>query len=315
MKPDLAREVMECLPSGRTLFRYSKDDYAFQLLRILSAREGRIHKLRRTPARKLLEKPAVKPHLAACSDGVLKPFSLPENQFAADSRCYRLSLDVWGGDSKYWHWDQVSRNGASLVLQMNLNRSQSAKLRSCYMSEGKDPFENHLHPVRNGAVPTIAWARLDFDLETGEALVEELQTDLLRDLKCYAETAYGARNEGSKSFERYGVRFDTARVIGIWEEDFLAERTHWQEAMLSAALRFLVSEIGIRRIFYHTEETGSYLKRITGTKPPRSLYTDLPKRFCFEMTDEVPELLARERDWRRRKKAAGKPMRFFKMAV
>jgi hypothetical protein len=32
MKPEFAREVMECLPTGRTLFRYAKDDYAFLLL-------------------------------------------------------------------------------------------------------------------------------------------------------------------------------------------------------------------------------------------------------------------------------------------
>ena len=106
MKPELAREVMECLPSGRTLFRYSKDDYAFHLLRILGARERRIHKLRQTTARKLLEKPAVKPYLAACSGGMLEPDALPENRFSADERCYRLSLDVWGEGSQYWRWDR-----------------------------------------------------------------------------------------------------------------------------------------------------------------------------------------------------------------
>lgn len=48
MKPGLAREVVQCLPTGRTLFRYSKDDYAFHLLRMLGARERSIHKLRQT---------------------------------------------------------------------------------------------------------------------------------------------------------------------------------------------------------------------------------------------------------------------------
>lgn len=316
MKPEFAREVMDCLPAGRTLFRYAKDDYAFLLLRMLGGREPSIHKLRQTPVRKLLEKPAVKPFLAACAGGTLAPDALPENRYSSEERCYRLSLDQWGGSSsRRWRWEQVSRKGASLVLQMNLNREQTEKLRSTYVSEDSDPFENYGHPARSGDFPTLAWARLDFDLETGEALIEELQTDLLRDFQRIAEDAYEAKRKGSASFEKWGGTFDTARLIRCWENDFSAERAHWQEAMLCAALRFLVFEIGVRSIFYHTETTGAFLKNIRGTKPPRSLYTELPKRFCFDETDTVPQLLAAEKDWSRRAKAAKEPMRFFRMAV
>lgn len=315
MKPEFAREVMECLPSGRTLFRYSKDDYAFLLLRMLGGREPCIHKLRQTPARKLLEKPAVKPFLAACAGGTLAADALPESRSSPEERCYRLSLDQWGGTRKHWQYDQVSRKGASLVLQMNLNRNQTEKLRATYTSDGSDPFENYGHPARSGDFPTLAWARLDFDLDTGEALIEELQTDLLRDFQRIADDAYHAKRKGAKSFEMWGGKFDAARLIQCWETDFSAERAHWQEAMLSAALRFLVFEIGIRRIYYHTESTGAFLKNIRGKKPPRSLYTELPKRFCFDETDAVPELLARERNWSRREKAAKDPMRFFRIVV
>ena len=315
MKPEFAREVMECLPSGRTLFRYSKDDYAFLLLRMLGGREPCIHKLRQTPARKLLEKPVVKPFLAACAGGTLAPDALPENRFSSEERCYRLSLDRWGGSNRYWRRDQVSRKGTSLVLQMNLNRTQTEKLRATYTSDDSDPFENYCHPARSGDFPTLAWARLDFDLETGEALIEELQTDLLRDLQWIAEKAYAAKRDGAKSFDRWGTKFDTARLLRCWETDFSAERAHWQEAMLSAALRFLVFEIGIRCIYYHTEATGAFLKNIRGTKPPRSLYTELPKRFCFDETEEAPQLLTAEKDWSRRAKAAKEPMRFFRMVV
>jgi len=315
MRPDIAREVIECMPNGRTLFHYSKDDYAFLLLQMMSKRENCIHKLRQTKARKLLEKPAVKPFLAGCADGILGPQRLPQRQHLVDEKCYRLSLDTWGGDRKHWHWTQVSRKGASLVLQMNLNRSEAEKLKGCYVSDGNDPFENCAHPTRSGEFPTLAWARLDFDLETGEALVEELQTDLIRDLQWFAEAAYEARKVGEKSFERCRVKFNTAKVISLWENDFAAERKHWQEAMLSAAIWFLVCEIGMRCIYYHTDTTGSFLKRITGTKPPKSLYTELPKRFCFDETAEVPQLLANERDWSRRVKACEEPLRFFRMAV
>ena len=315
MRPEIAREVIRCLPSGRTLFPYSKDDYAFHLLRLAGAREKRIHKLRKTTAGKLLEKPVVKRHLATCPSGLLEPELLPESNYTPDARCYRLSLDIWGGERKNRWWQQVSRCGASLVLQLNLNHTQAEMLRSCYVSETEDPFENYGHPARSGDFPTLAWARMDFDLETGEALIEELQTDLLRDLKSIAESAYEADSNGLRSFERYGADFDVEKVIRVWEAEYLAERSHWQEAMLSAAIRFLATEIGSKEIYYHTEHTGAFLKRISGTRPPRSLYTDLPRRFCFDETDEVPRLLSDERDWRRREKAARDPIRFFKMAV
>lgn len=315
MNPDLAREVIACLPSGRTLFHYSKDDYALFLLRHLGGGDQRVHDIRRSKAGKLLEKSAVKPFLAGCADGVLRTELLPERQYLPEGRTYRLSLDIWGDNESDWHWRQVSRKGVSLVLQMNLNRSLSETLRACYKSEDEDPFYNYCHPARNGDFPTLAWARLDFDLETGEALIEELQTDLLRDLGALAGHAYEASKDGKKEFDRYGADVRTDRVIHAWEETFFAERKYWHEAMLSAALWFLISEMGCRRIYYHTELTGSYLKRITGSKPPRSLYTDLPKRFCFDETDVVPRMLTEQRHWKRRLKACPEPMRFFRMAV
>jgi len=315
MNPDLAREVIACMPTGRTLFHYSKDDYALFLLRHLGGRDSRVHDIRKGTAGKLLEKPAVKSFLAACADGVLRTDLLPERQYLPEGRAYRLSLDIWGDSGRDWHWRQVSRKGVSLVLQMNLNSSLTETLKGCYESEDKDPFHNYCHPARNGDFPTLAWARMDFDLETGEALIEELQTDLLRDLESLARRAYDAKKDGENEFDRYGANVRTDRVIDAWEKKFSSERKHWHEAMLSAALWFLVSEMGCRMIYYHTESTGSYLKRIGGTKPPRSLYTDLPKRFCFDETDEVPRMLAQDKHWKRRVKASPEPMRFFKMAV
>ena len=98
MKPEFAREVMDCLPTGRTLFRYAKDDYAFLLLRMMSGREPCIHKLRQTTARKLLEKPAVKPFLAACAGGTLAPDALPERR---SSRSYRrISCAIFNGSRR-----------------------------------------------------------------------------------------------------------------------------------------------------------------------------------------------------------------------
>ena len=107
MKHELAKEVMACLPKGRTLFHYSKDDYAFLLLHLLSKKEDRIHKLRSTSAGKLLQKPSVKAHLASCHDGRIDPTIVPRQQFLPEGRAYRLSLAIWGEDVRYWSHNQI----------------------------------------------------------------------------------------------------------------------------------------------------------------------------------------------------------------
>lgn len=69
----------------------------------------------------------------------------------------------------------------------------------------------------------------------------------------------------------------------------------WDEAILTAALCFIRRELGIREVFYHSYDTGNRLKGIERYyeygKPPRYLYTDLPKKFCFVKTSEAPDFL------------------------
>ena len=65
--------------------------------------------------------------------------------------------------------------------------------------------------------------------------------------------------------------------------------------MLWATLDFLRNELGLRRIYYHTAESGRLLKRIDGNLPPLSLYSDLPRKFCFDGTTEAPAFLASDR--------------------
>ena len=315
MKRELADEVMACLPKGRTLFHYSKDDYAFLLLNLMSRKETKIQNLRRSPVARLLEKPSVKSLLAQCSDGLLDPERMPRQQYRPDGRTYRLTLDIWGGDLEYWRMNQVSRKGVSLVLQLNLARSHHQQLAQCFDSNDYDPFRNFWHPVKDGPNPTLGWCRLDFDLESGEALIEEIQTDLLRDLRSTVERAYAARKEKKEEFRFYRTVFKTEPLIRYWEKDFSSHDKTWHEAMLTAALQFLFDELGMKTVYYHTETSGKFLKRINGTAPPVSLSTSLPRQFCFEKTREAPAILRNDKLWKRRVRAATQPLEFFRMAV
>ena len=69
--------------------------------------------------------------------------------------------------------------------------------------------------------------------------------------------------------------------------------------MLTATLDFVHRELGINKVFYHSFDTGVRLKGIeSGWGPPRSIYTDLPRRFCFELGEERPHARV-GRAWRR----------------
>ncbi len=315
MTLELAREVIACLSKGRTLFHYSKDDYAFHLLHWLSQEEEQLQQLRTKPIGRLLEKPAVKPHLAQCHDGKFHHALIPRHQYLSNGRAYRLSLDIWGDDIEYWRYNQVSREGVSLVLQLNLNQEHHEKLKSCVDLNEYDPFQGWGHPVKDGKHPTLSWCRLDLDLESGEALIEEIQTDLLRDMRTVAQKAYQKQKEKRPIFCKYGGKFSTEKFLRYWENDFSTHEKTWHEAMLTAALWFLLEELGMKKIYYHTHESGAFLKRISGTNPPRSLYTTLPKQFCFEKTRTAPTLLQSDKLWKRKVRAAKKPLEFFQMAV
>ena len=157
------------------------------------------------------------------------------------------------------------------------------------------------HPVATPPDVTMAWARVD--VEDGEALIEEIQSDWFSaafweqrwaESEARVESCWDGRDRleqkaGVRRWQRY-IRF------------LLPHARMWQEVTLSATLEVLYGALGVRRVFYHTLEGGSLLKGIKGLQPPRSLYTKLPRQFGFRKTGESPRLLEplrSQRHWRR----------------
>lgn len=308
MKAKDLREVIACLPEGRTLFRYAKDDYAFRLLCRVAGRFETLDELRKSSFGKLLEKPPVKDWMASGSSHHW--FGPGFGIGRAGEQVYRLSLDEWGDDDSTWVWDQTSRRGKSLVLQLNLSRRHETALRKLTGEGASDPFYSSSHPVRTGQNATLAWARIDFDLTTGDALIEEIQSDRVRDVR-YLMSLRPCRKCGLIHFDHF--RWERRRVEQFWSYEMRHHDRMWEEAMLSASLDFLFDELGMRRVFYHTFETGCHLKGIDGTPPPRSLYTTLPRKFCFRETGELPDFLAKVRNKKRRLRSLRGDPRFFVM--
>jgi hypothetical protein len=292
----LANEIMACLPKERTLYHYHDDRYAIMLLERLIGEGMAIADIKSSRFAKLLDRPLVRDIVARKGDGRLNAGDLSA-VFANNQETYVLTAGLWGWKNER-SWCQTSRPGANLVLQMNFSGEHDAAYRKLVDPQGHEPYAAYCHPICTKGRNTLAWARIDMDFGSGEALIEEIQNDWLRN------AARGARYARTVIYdhdaERASAGFRQARgvapedVIRYYDDILRPHRLNWSDAMLGAALWFLWNEIGLRRIWFHDHATGSRLKKIAWNLPPRSIYTDLPKRFCFERTADAPAFLLPE---------------------
>ncbi len=280
------QEIIDCLPNDRTPFYYFKDRYALMLMGMAFDSPATKADVRRTAFAKLLDKPIVKEAMARSGIGEISR-TVFEQVWPDDYACYLLALGVWGGESR--SWCQTTRRGYNLVLQLNFSNEHNARYLKLVDPDREYPFEVGGHPIAKGKRRTLAWSRLDIDLDGGEALIEEIQNDWLREV----DWALRCANSETTSFWYCGIEIETTKFVEYCDSVLAAHRKVWDEAMLAATIWFLREELGIRKIFYHTHRSGAALKGIAYRLPPRSLYTALPKRFCFERTGDMPVFLSR----------------------
>lgn len=298
MDINLAKEILQCLPEGRTQFFYFKDRYALLLLR-LACREGlSVRGLRQSSLARLLDKGAVKEVIRSSGSGIISEEDLV-NYWPSRVHCYPISFGLWGSEKKRRHL-QTSRTGYNLVLQMNFSNVHDLCYRNLKIDEDDDWFDYGFHPTSKTR-HTMAWSRIDLDLESDTALVEEIQTDWLRFAKEAYDKAKKIQPDESKrnSVSGWYYDFTPSQVIEYFEKVVREHLAIWGEAMLSATLEFLLYEIGVKKIYYHSWDTGRRVKRCS---PPKSVYSDLPEKFCFQVVDEGPEFLLQSKSSRRKMK-------------
>ena len=281
--------MIACLPKGKTHFRYFKGAFASRLLSILLPRHSEIKDIKQTRFASLLAHPSVKTVLAGSGDGTLRRRDL-SNVWQEPSLPFLLTVSRWGANSdRGWH--QTSRFGENLVLQLNLPAEHQRLYRQYIDKTGNSLNGHSCHPVQQPGAKnfreTLAWSRIDFDFETNETLIEEIQSDAARDVFDLA-----------KDYRDCGCRYCQQKLNYVrW---FDAYRRIWAEAMLCATIEFIHFELGIERVFLHTARSGWQVKNMDESwQPPRSLYSDLPKRFCFKQTWAAPEFLLQTRCYQR----------------
>jgi hypothetical protein len=295
-------DLRAMLPTGRTLFTYAKHQYSLQLLRYAACRSMLVSALRQTAAAPLLQKPQVRTVLARCGKEIRREFLDTQIAYLLAPEHYVLTLGVWATASGRGRAMQTSRAGANLVLQLNFSNCHNRAFERLVKPKNGWEFNYRDHPAlrdeRAFRRYTLAWARLDIDFDRGETLIEEIQTDWMRGALSLHHQVESVMQGKIQRPYYWQHRFEgkDADIVEYCERYLTPHRERWDEAMLSATLFFLREELGITSIWMHTPQSGSFLKQLGHfSAPPVSLYSDLPRRFCFRETETLPGFLAREK--------------------
>lgn len=282
-----AEKVRARLPTERHLFHWFPDRDAFVLLAWESGEDGtRVRALKSGPRAALLNRPSVRAHLGALGRETVSAVDFTSH-WPGEVEAFRYSFGRWPLEEPFRDhrgWNQMTRPGQHLVVRLDLPRSDLRTLTGQLESEHWIP-DPTWHPVAPAPDLTLAWARVDLCPETGEALIEELQSDWVRNVPDELDYADGKELHVWRRYLK--ERYPTLRRI-------------WPRAMLLATLELLRDTLGITRVFCHSPDAGARLKRIGGTPPPRSLYSSLPRRFTFQKTWNPPEFLKADRSVRLR---------------
>lgn len=310
MKPEFQKELCALLPETIE-FPYFPEREASWLLSRRLAGPTRIGRLRRGPEQSLLDREGVRDVVANCGDGMisperLKPLADPIVALAAaeescpdkatetaldiavgaEWREFSISFGTWAGheiDQDDWRSLQISRQGGNLVLRVNFPTSFTRSYSQLFSVKRLYQYNCTWHPVDQSAV-TMAWARLDLEPWGQDVLVEEIQTDWLRAFKADRERASRGRSKRHIAEREALVEY----TMATYSRD-------WARVVMLATLQFVSRDLGARRVWFHQFAPGARLKFIRGDLPPRSLYTDLPRRFGFAKTDRAPDFLYRAR--------------------
>ena len=277
-------------------FHYYADRESPWLLAQWMPETAPVRALRAASYGHLLDRPAMRPVLGRC-DGRLeqldvlalahadRAFSMPHLSVAARAGLEQVFQARWFDfELTFDEWEavQTTRGKWNLVVQLGFSSDHADLLGRHFKKDMRGNFEFYDHPVRREGRPTLAWARLDLDPASGCCLIEEVQSDWLRNV---ADEREWLGQSAPQSRD--------ARATAAYERELRARYGKiWPKAMLLGVLMLLRDTLGYRDVWMHQHEAGAVLKDIRYALPPRSLYSQLPKSFCFVPTRGLPDMLS-----------------------
>jgi len=319
LTPEEYHLIKECIGIQSRPYYYFKDKYALDLANILLDRyqEVRIGDLKKSRFAFLLQKPPIKELVSSTGRNTISKTDL-HSMTTLEGIGFFYSISEWGKyvahrNNSYY---QTSRPGINVVLRLNFDLKHNRMYNSLIKPDKTShPFAFTGHPVSVKREYTMCWARLDVSLDTGEVLVEEIQNDWLRKVQRLLRRLEKLEKQ-NKDLSRFGILKNTTldNFRAYYWELLKPYYKLWDEAMLNLVLTFAKEELGISQIFYHTFESGKYLKGYEPDwLPPRSIYTRLPKKFGFTETDNAPVFIQKEKYLR--KKLRKKTLNWFSFTI
>jgi hypothetical protein len=285
--------MLRRLPTEGFTFTYFKDRFALALLSYFVGEGRSVRDVKSSRYARLLENQTVKELTRMLPNGRLTADAL-DGIWSSDSHEFVLTFGTYGHDDSH-RACQTSRAGMNFVLQVNFPDAHDRDLVRM-LSPGNIDFtlqRDTDHPISE-VRRTMAWVRIDIDFCSGEALIEEVQNDWIRTALARRALAETLINEvdGIVRFRQFtnGAQCVPRDFLYYTDRVLRPFGKIWSEATLAAAIWVLADVLGIKRIFYHTPASGAVLKDLDDA--PLSLYTDLPRRFCFGEVYECPDFLA-----------------------
>lgn len=279
-------------------YYYFKDRHVIDKILRLGTDQIEVPRLKKSKYAQWLNKPILA-ELIRKNHGSLSRNDL-ESLLPKGTNYFNITFSKWGEEARRYKkdkWYQISRAGYGLVLQLNFSMSHNHQFFKLLKPNdwGKEAFACTSHPIAENRFITMAWSRLDIDFETGELLIEELQNDWLRNLERTYKRISSCTEEG-RSHELYWSGFSCSfSQFKTYFNLMKSYREIWSEALLHASVQFATKELGMDTVWMHTYESGNMFKELPNSSlPPKSLYTQLPKKYGFEKTAEAPLFLKQE---------------------
>ncbi|MBI1305740.1 MAG: hypothetical protein GC181_03890 [Bacteroidetes bacterium] len=276
--------IRQCLDEEFS-YPYFKDKYAVELLHLNFGNQISVKEVKQSNFSRLIEKPVFRSVLKNAGNGCIDLDPLL-NRWDEETYLHHLTTTVWGEHEKWGKsgYFQVSRPEPNLVLQVNLSREFDRLF--VENVDDRSDFNTSIHPSHE-KLNSVGWVRMDLSFETNEVLIEEVQSDWIRQVRTRFHKIGILEAQGmlkSKPEIQKELRY-LNRVR--------AYLTFWDELLLSAAIHFIRKQLGFKTIWYHTNSSGAHYKLLRYSMPPVSVYSKLPEKFGFQKVKALPELFIR----------------------
>lgn len=208
----------------------------------------------------------------------LTPEVVAEFEEGLDTDEYPIEFTTWRSPQQ--------RSVKSKVPQLVLNIIASPEVLDEMRRDGSyNLFEKINETSKESGHPMVedqlGWARVELHPSEKYLLIDEIQADHLNAIDRINNENYQGRSYKDHIKSRYDLTEEQWQTIC---QNLKKHLKDFSDIAIQAVRNFATAN-GYTKIFYHTYESGKQLKR---NAPPKSMYTEVPKKNMFLPSPEKP---------------------------